>query len=192
MKNDAFDEQRRHRSPGWCAAYPASAGWKKRLYSGGNMYLVRGDMPRAVAIYTRAGAQVFPKQHLCAVVALACGVAQLSVAPIPTQAAVTDGRADHVNYPARHREIPGALYWRGRLLRGGWSTTSAQAANYYRSLNASYVNSYYAMLGRQRLDVLGTAARRWPILPLRPLAPPSRPVDVPAPDGSSCRRTILT
>jgi soluble lytic murein transglycosylase len=58
-----------------------------------------------------------------------------------------------MNYPAG-TEIPGALYWRGRLYEDV-EKNFGQAINYYRALDAAYVNSYYAMLGRQRLAVLG-------------------------------------
>jgi soluble lytic murein transglycosylase len=56
-------------------------------------------------------------------------------------------------YPAG-TEVPGALYWRGRLYEDV-ERDFGQALNYYAVLNASYVNSYYALLARQRTAVLG-------------------------------------
>ena len=60
-------------------------------------------------------------------------------------------------YPAG-TEIPGALYWRGRLYEDV-EHDFGQALNYYKALNAAYVNSYYAMLARQRIAVLGQTRR---------------------------------
>jgi soluble lytic murein transglycosylase len=37
-----------------------------------------------------------------------------------------------------------------------------QALNYYKTLNAAYVNSYYAILGRQRMSVIGGASAPTP------------------------------
>jgi soluble lytic murein transglycosylase len=50
-------------------------------------------------------------------------------------------------------EVPSALYWRGRIYEEQ-EQNFAQAANYYRTLTASYINYYYAILARQRLNVL--------------------------------------
>jgi soluble lytic murein transglycosylase len=58
-----------------------------------------------------------------------------------------------MNYPAGV-EIPGALYWRGRLYEDVEHDLS-QALNYYNALNSDYVNSYYAILARQRIAVIG-------------------------------------
>jgi soluble lytic murein transglycosylase len=57
------------------------------------------------------------------------------------------------NYPGGN-EIPGALYWRGRLYEDVEHNFS-QALNYYNKLNDAYVNSYYAMLARQRIAAIG-------------------------------------
>jgi soluble lytic murein transglycosylase len=65
------------------------------------------------------------------------------------------------SYPAG-TEIPGALYWRGRLYEDIEHDFS-QALNYYKTLNTAYVNSYYAILARQRMAVIGD----------RPAVPPS-------------------
>jgi soluble lytic murein transglycosylase len=65
-----------------------------------------------------------------------------------------------VNYAAG-TEIPGALYWRGRLYEDIEHDFS-QALNYYKTLNAAYVNSYYAILARQRIAVIGERAAAQP------------------------------
>ena len=55
-------------------------------------------------------------------------------------------------YPAGI-EVPSALYWRGRIYEEQ-ERDFGQAVNYYRALTASYTNYYYALLARQRLNVL--------------------------------------
>jgi soluble lytic murein transglycosylase len=77
------------------------------------------------------------------------------------------------NYPAGS-EIPGAIYWRGRLYEDV-ERNFPQAANYYHALSAAYVDSYYAMLGRQRLEVLGTQ----PSVDPSPMLAAVRPVQYP-------------
>ena len=57
------------------------------------------------------------------------------------------------NYPGG-QEIPGALYWRGRLYEDV-EHDFGQALNYYHRLDDAYVNSYYAMLARQRTAAMG-------------------------------------
>ena len=55
---------------------------------------------------------------------------------------------------ARGWRLRSALYWRGRIFEDQ-AHDFAQAANYYRALNANYTNYYYGYLARQRLAVLG-------------------------------------
>ncbi len=63
------------------------------------------------------------------------------------------------------RRSPARLYWRGRLYEDV-ENNAGQALNYYHALNTAYVNSYYAMLGRDRIAALGTheAATASPVL----------------------------
>ena len=131
--------------------YPSSRWLEEALYSGGNMYLIKRDSVHAIAEYSDLVSR-FPRS---------------------VYAPSAHWRAAWLNYRLRHnadaarmfdeqisqypggQEIPGALYWRGRLyedVEGNFG----EAEDYYRALNAAYVNSYYAMLGRQRLAVLGS------------------------------------
>src|SRR5581483_8401676 len=52
------------------------------------------------------------------------------------------------------QEILGALYCHGRLYEDVEHYV-AQALNYYNKVNDAYVNSYYAMLARQRMAAIG-------------------------------------
>ncbi len=78
-------------------------------------------------------------------------------------------------YPAGI-EVPSALYWRGRIYEEQ-EHNFGQAVNYYRALTASYTNYYYAVLARQRLNVLkGQTAAAAPAAVLssvqKPVVPP--------------------
>ncbi len=135
------------------AQYPNSRWLEEALYSGGNMYLIKRDPTHAVSDYS----------------------ALVSHFPHSTYAPGAHWRAAWLNYRLRHMpeaarlfdeqitsypggtEIPGALYWRGRLYEEA-EGNPGQALNYYKAVNAAYVNSYYAMLARQRLATLGTHA----------------------------------
>lgn len=131
--------------------YPSSRWLEEALYSGGNMYLIKRDAAHAIAEYSELVSR-FPRSMY---------------------APSAHWRAAWLNYRLRHnadaarmfdeqitmypggQEIPGALYWRGRLYEDA-EGNFGQALNYYKALNTAYVNSYYALLGRQRIAVIGT------------------------------------
>jgi soluble lytic murein transglycosylase len=133
--------------------FPTSRWLEEALYSGGNMYLLKHDPQQATYHYALL-VKMFPKSVY---------------APSAHWRAAWMNYRQH-NYAEAARlmeeqiemfgggiEIPGALYWRGRICEDE-EKDFGQAVNYYRALTASYVNSYYAGLARQRLNVLKTQA----------------------------------
>ncbi len=126
------------------------------LYSSGNMYLLRKDYPQAVGYYLEL-ANRFP--NIC-------------------QKGATDGcsnyapsahwRAAWLNYRLGNysqaailfdqqiatypggKEIPGALYWRGRVYQDAESSPG-KAATYFQVLRDTYLHYYYAQLAAERL-----------------------------------------
>jgi soluble lytic murein transglycosylase len=139
------------------AAYPNSRWLEEALYSGGNMYLVRGDAARAVTQYTELCAR-FPKSVYAPSAHWHAAWLNYRLRRYADAAKLMDEQIAH--YPAGD-EVPGALYWRGRLLEDV-EHDPAQAANYYRALSDAYIDSYYAMLGRQRLSALGSQSAATP------------------------------
>jgi soluble lytic murein transglycosylase len=129
--------------------FPTSRWLEEALYSGGNMYLLKHDAKQAIYHYLLL-VQMFPKS---------------------TYAPSAHWRAAWMNYRLRNNseaarlmdeqiqnyaggtEVPSAIYWRARLYEEE-EHNYAQAANYYRALSSSYPNYYYALLARQRLNVL--------------------------------------
>ena len=169
--------------------YPNSRWLEEALYSSGNMYLVKRDAPHAIANY----------------------IDLVTRFPHSTYAPSAHWRAAWLNYRLRKnadaarmfdeqitlypggQEIPGALYWRGRLYEDA-EGNFGQALNYYRALNGAYVNSYYAMLGRQRLAVIGTreAAASAPVLAsVRPVEDPHLIASLPEDDPHLIKARLL-
>ena len=138
--------------------YPNSRWLEEALYSGGNMYLVKRDPTHAAADYT-ALVTHFPHSMYAPSAHWRAAWLSYRLRHMPDAARLFDEQI--TTYPGG-TEIPGALYWRARLYEDVESNPG-QAVNYYKALNAAYVNSYYAMLGRQRLAALGS----------RPAADPS-------------------
>ncbi len=130
--------------------YPSSRWLEEALYSGGNMYLIKRDSAHAIADYSELVSR-FPRSVYAPSAHWRAAWLNYRLRHNPDAARMFDEQI--TLYPGG-QEIPGALYWRGRLyedVEGNFG----QAVNYYKALNAAYVNSYYAMLGRQRLAVLG-------------------------------------
>ncbi len=133
--------------------YPHSRWLEEALYSGGNMYLVKRDQGHAIEQYTQL-VESFPHSVYAPSAHWHAAWLNYRTRRYPEAAKLMDEQI--MNYPAGV-EIPGALYWRGRLYEDV-EHNLGQAVNYYKALNVAYVNSYYAILARGRLTVLGNQA----------------------------------
>lgn len=141
--------------------FPTSRWLEEALYSGGNMYLLKHDFEQAIHHYSLL-VQMFPRS---------------------TYAPSAHWRAAWMNYRLRRYgeaarlmdeqivrygggiEAPTALYWRARIFEDE-EHNPGQAVNYYRALESSYVNYYYAELARKRLVALKTQAPAVPDSPV--------------------------
>ncbi len=132
------------------ANYPKSRWLEEALYSGGNMYLIRQNDAKAVDAYVTL-VQNFPMSTYAPSAHWHAAWLSYRLRRYPDAARLMDEQI--MSYPAGS-EIPGALYWRGRLYEDVEHDLS-QALNYYSTLNADYVNSYYAILARQRIAAIG-------------------------------------
>ena len=170
-------------------SYPHSRWLEEALYSGGNMYLVRGDTARAIEQYTQLFTR-FPRSTYAPSAHWHAAWLSYRTRHYPEAARLMDEQI--ANYPAG-TEIPGALYWRARLLEDV-EHNFPQAANYYRALSAAYIDSYYAMLGRQRLDVLGEQPETPPstaLASVRPVEDPHLTADLPENDPHLIKARLL-
>ena len=139
--------------------FPESPWLAEALYSSGNMYLLRKDNLRAIAYYGEL-ARRFPKS---------CESPHSG--PCSNYSPSSHWRAAWLNYRigeyqeaarlideqladyAGGKEIPGAMYWRGRLYED--EHKPEMAAAYYKAVTRVYRHYYYAALAQQRLDQLG-------------------------------------
>ena len=135
---------------GMLQQYPQSRWLEEALYSGGNMYLIKKNSEKAIEEYTELTTH-FPRSTYAPSAHWHAAWLSYRLRRYPEAARLMDEQI--TSYPAG-TEIPGALYWRGRLYEDVEHNFS-QAVNYYKTLNVAYVNSYYALLGRQRLAVIG-------------------------------------
>jgi len=133
--------------------YPKSRWLEEALYSGGNMYLLKRNEPKAIEDYTEL-VKLFPRSTYAPSAHWHATWLSYRQRRYPDAARLMDEQI--VNYPAG-TEIPGALYWRGRLYEDEEHDFS-QALNYYKAVNTAYPNSYYALLARQRTTVIGSRA----------------------------------
>jgi soluble lytic murein transglycosylase len=140
--------------------FPESPWLAEALYSSGNMYLLRKDFPRAITYYGEL-ARRFPKS---------CESPHNG--PCSNYSPSSHWRAAWLNYRsgeygeaarlfdeqiadyAGGKEIPSALYWRGRLYEEE-DHKPAMAAGYYKALARVYPHYYYAALATDRLNQLG-------------------------------------
>jgi len=129
--------------------YPASRWLEEALYSGGNMYLLKKNPQQAIAqfedLVTRFPHSTYaPNAHWHA------AWLNYRLRHYPEAARLMDEQI--MNYPAG-TEVPGAIYWRARLYEDV-EHNLPQALNYYNTLSAAYPNTYYAVLGRQRIAII--------------------------------------
>ena len=131
--------------------YPTSRWLEEALYSGGNMYLLKKNPTQAIAQFEDLTVR-FPHSTYAPSAHWHAAWLSYRLRNYPDAARLMDEQI--VNYPAGV-EIPGALYWRARLYED-IERNLPQALNYYKALNAAYANTYYAVLGRQRIAVIGS------------------------------------
>jgi soluble lytic murein transglycosylase len=129
--------------------FPTSRWLEEALYSGGNMYLLMHDPKQATYHYSLL-VKMFPNSTYAASAHWRAAWMNYRLHNYSEAARLMDEQIQ--GYPAGI-EVPSALYWRGRIYEEE-EQNFAQAVNYYHALTTSYINFYYALLARQRLNVL--------------------------------------
>ena len=131
--------------------FPASRWLEEALYSGGNMYLLKNNAAQAIFHYSTL-VSLFPHSTYAPSAHWRAAWMNYRIRNYPEAARLMVEQI--VRYPGGI-EIPGALYWRGRIYEDEEHNFS-QAVNYYKRLTSVYSDYYYANLARQRLMALGT------------------------------------
>ena len=133
--------------------FPHSPWLAEALYSSGNMYLLRKDYPQAIVYYGELAAR-FPTHHYApssqwkaAWLNYRLGNYSIAAVGFDKQIAL---------YPGG-KEIPAALYWRGRLY-ADQEHQAPMAVAYYQTVSRVFEHYYYAQMSRQRLAELGAVA----------------------------------
>ena len=129
--------------------FPTSRWLEEALYSGGNMYLLKHDAKQATYHYSLL-VKMFPNSTYAASAHWRTAWMNYRLQNYSEAARLMD---EQIQGYSAGIEVPSALYWRGRIYEEQ-EHNFAQATNYYRALTASYINFYYALLARQRLNVL--------------------------------------
>jgi soluble lytic murein transglycosylase len=130
--------------------FPDSPWLAEALYSSGNMYLLRKDYPQAILYYgelaTRFPAHRYAPSSHWKTAWLNYRLGNYSEASLlmDKQIALYGGG----------KEIPAALYWRGRLY-ADQEHQPAMAAAYYQTVSRAFEHYYYAQMARVRLAELG-------------------------------------
>ncbi len=131
--------------------FPSSNWLNEALFSSGNMYLLRKDFPSAIAYYTDEARRFSRSDH---------------AAPAHWRAAWLNYRLRNYSEAARlmdeqlalfagGKEVPAALYWRGRLYLDQ-ERQPAMAAAYFSTETRVYRHYYYAAIAQERLTSIGS------------------------------------
>lgn len=133
--------------------FPQSQWLAEALYSSGNMYLLRKDYPRAIEYYGEL-ARRFPRHTYAPSSHWRAAWLNYRIGQYSEAARLFDEQI--AVYPGG-KEIPAALYWRGRICEEQ-ERQPAIAAAYYQAIATAYQHYYYAQAARQRLSSLGGVA----------------------------------
>ena len=177
--------------------FPQSPWLAEALFSSGNMYLLRKDLPSAAAYYTDL-VQRFPT--ICKGASGPCS----DYAPTAHwRAAWLDYRLEKYSDAARlfdeqiahypgGKEMPSAIYWRARIYQEQ-EHQPAKAAAYYLVVKDTYLHYYYAQQATERLAELGsvTPADAPELEGIQPSTIPALTDDVPEDDPHVVRAKLL-
>jgi soluble lytic murein transglycosylase len=130
--------------------FPTSPWLAEALYSSGNMYLLRKDYEQAIAYYGEL-ANRFPTHRYAPSSHWKAAWLNYRLGNYSAAALLFDKQI--ALYPGG-KEIPAALYWRGRLY-SEQEHEPTMAAAYYQTVSRAFEHYYYAQMARMRLADLG-------------------------------------
>jgi soluble lytic murein transglycosylase len=130
--------------------FPESPWLAEALYSSANMYLLRKDYPQAITYYSDLATR-FPTHRYAPSSHWKAAWLNYRLGNYSQAAVLFDKQ---IALYAGGKEIPAALYWRGRLY-ADQEHQPAMAAAYYQTVSRVFEHYYYAQLSRDRLAELG-------------------------------------
>lgn len=137
--------------------FPTSRWLEEALYSGGNMYLLKLNAKQAIFHYSLL-VKMFPDSTYAPSAHWRTAWMNYRMHNYSEASRLMD---EQIQMYAGGIEVPGAIYWRGRIYEDE-EHNYAQAVNYYRVLSSTFTNFYYAGLARQRLNVISSQASAAP------------------------------
>lgn len=168
--------------------FPSSNWLSEALFSSGNMYMLRKDYPSAIAYYSEQARRFPHSDH---------------AGPAHWRAAWLNYRIRNYSEAARlmdeqlaqfsgGKEVPAALYWRGRLYLDQ-ERQPAMAAAYFSTETRVYRHYYYAAIAQERLTALGgvTPATVNMLVNMQPEQIPTLTEDVPEDDPHLAKARLL-
>ncbi len=130
--------------------FPNSPWLAEALYSSGNMYLLRKDYPQAIVYFSDLATR-FPAHRYAPSSHWKAAWLNYRLGNYSDAALLFDKQI--ALYPGG-KEIPAALYWRGRLY-ADQEHQPEMAAAYYETVSRTFEHYYYAQIARDRLLDLG-------------------------------------
>ncbi len=129
---------------------PESPWLQEALLSAGNMYLLKKDYETAVKFYS----EIYQRQRNGKLSPYAHWKAAWLTYRLGKKDDAKRLFEEQLEFYPSSSEAPAAIYWRGRVAEGDGDQPLARA--YYGALAEKFRYYYYANLGRERLDKLGT------------------------------------
>jgi len=168
--------------------FPSSPWLSEALYSSGNMYLLRKDFPTAVTYYGEL-AKRFPQSTYAPSAHWRAAWLNYRIGQYSEAARLMD---EQIAVYHGGKEIPSALYWRGRLYQNQESRPD-MAATYYKTVARIYRHYYYASIAQQRISELGsvTPANIASLEAMKPEPIPTLTDDIPEDDPHVVRAHVL-
>ena len=130
--------------------FPDSPWLAEALYTSANMYLLRKDYPQAILYYSDLATR-FPTHRYAPSSHWKAAWLNYRLGNYSAAAVLFDKQ---IALYAGGKEIPAALYWRGRLY-ADQEHQPAMAAAYYQTVSRVFEHYYYAQIARDRLAELG-------------------------------------
>ena len=130
--------------------FPESPWLAEALYSSANMYLLRKDYPQAISYYSELATR-FPSHRYAPSSHWKAAWLNYRLGNYSEAAVLFDKQ---IALYHGGKEIPAALYWRGRLY-ADQEHQPAMAAAYYQTVSRAFEHYYYAQMARERLAEIG-------------------------------------
>jgi len=130
--------------------FPESPWLAEALYTSANMYLLRKDYPQAIVYYSDLATR-FPDHRYAPSSHWKAAWLNYRLGNYSEAAVLFDKQ---IALYQGGKEIPAALYWRGRLY-ADQEHQPAMAASYYQTVSRVFEHYYYAQMARERLAELG-------------------------------------